>query len=66
VHPFRLGESLRNQGLRDTMTRYRRFRDWVRADVFARLFAAISDEPDMEYAMVDATIVKLNFALILT
>lgn len=48
------------------MTRYRRFRDWVRADVFARLFAAISDEPDMEYAMVDATIVKLNFALILT
>ena len=33
-----------------------RFRDWVAADVFARLFAAVSDEPDMEYAMVDATI----------
>jgi transposase len=39
---------------------YRRFRDWVRADVFARLFAAVSDEPDMEYAMVDATIVKVH------
>jgi len=39
---------------------FRRYRDWVRADVFARLFAACSDEPDMEYAMVDATIVKVH------
>ena len=37
-----------------------RFRDWVRADVFKRLFDACSDEPDMEYAMVDATIVKVH------
>jgi hypothetical protein len=32
----------------------------VRADVFERLFDAASDEPDMEYAMVDATIVKVH------
>lgn len=37
-----------------------RFRDWVKADVFKRLFDAVSDEPDMEYAMVDATIVKVH------
>jgi len=41
-------------------TVFRRYRDWVKADVFARLFAACSDEPDMEYAMVDATIVKVR------
>ena len=39
---------------------FRRYRDWVKADVFARLFAACSDEPGMEYAMVDATIVKVH------
>jgi transposase len=41
-------------------TVYTRFRDWVAADVFQRLFDAVSDEPDMEYAMVDATIVKVH------
>ncbi len=35
-------------------------RDWVKADVFKRLFDAVSDDPDMEYAMVDATIVKVH------
>ena len=39
---------------------YVRFRDWVRADVFQRLCEACSDEPDLEYAMVDATIVKVH------
>src|SRR3954470_10567848 len=34
---------------------YTRFRDWVKADVWRRLFEGVSDEPDMEYAMVDAT-----------
>ena len=41
-------------------TVYTRFRDWVKADVFKRLFDAVSDQPDMEYAMVDATIVKVH------
>ena len=39
---------------------FARFRWWVKADVFKRLFDAVSDEPDMEYAMVDATIVKVH------
>jgi transposase len=30
---------------------YVRFRAWVKAEVFKRLFDAVSDEPDMEYAM---------------
>ena len=41
-------------------TVFKRYRDWVKADVFARLFEACSDKPDMEYAMVDATIVKVH------
>ena len=41
-------------------TVFKRSRDWVKADVFKRLFDAVSDEPDMEYAMVDATIVKVH------
>jgi transposase len=39
---------------------FTRFRDWVKADVWKRLFEAVSDDPDMEYAMVDATIVKVH------
>jgi transposase len=31
---------------------FKRFRDWVKADVFKRIFDAVSDEPDMECAMV--------------
>ena len=34
---------------------FKRYRDWVKAGVFVRLFEACSDEPDMEYAMIDAT-----------
>jgi transposase len=41
-------------------TVFKRFRDWVKADVFQRMFDAVSDEPDMEYAMVDATIVRVH------
>ena len=39
---------------------FTRFRDWVKADVWARLFEAVSDDSDMEYALVDATIVKVH------
>ena len=31
---------------------YTRFRDWVKGDVWKRLFDAVSEEPDMEYAMI--------------
>lgn len=41
-------------------TVFKRYRDWVKAGVFERLFAAVSDDPDMEFAMVDATIVKVH------
>lgn len=41
-------------------TAFRRFRDWREADVFKRIFDALWDEPDMEYVMVDATIVKVH------
>ena len=41
-------------------TVFKRFRDWVKADVFKRMFDAVSDEPDTEYAMVDATIVRVH------
>jgi transposase len=37
-----------------------RFRDWVKADVFQRLFDAVSGDPAMEYAIVDAPIVKVH------
>ena len=39
-------------------TVFKRYGDGVKVDIFVRLFEACSDEPDMEYAMVDATIVK--------
>src|SRR3954447_1211356 len=39
---------------------FTRFRDWVKADVWQRLFDAVSDDPDLEYALVDATIVKVH------
>ncbi len=39
---------------------FKRFRDWVKADVFKRIFDALSDDPDMEYAIVDAPIVKVR------
>jgi transposase len=41
-------------------TVFKRYRDWVKADVFKRIFEAVSDDPDMEFAMVDATIVKVH------
>ncbi len=41
-------------------TVFRRFRDWSLAGVFERLFAAVSDDPDMEQAIIDATIVPVH------
>src|SRR3954467_5099831 len=41
-------------------TGFKRYREWVKADVFATIFAGVSDEPDLECAMVDGTIVKVH------
>jgi transposase len=37
-----------------------RYRYWVKAGVFERIFNAVSGDLDMEYAIVDATIVKVH------
>jgi transposase len=41
-------------------TVFKRYRDWIKAAVFQRLFEAVSDDPDMEYAMIDGTVVKVH------
>lgn len=41
-------------------TIFKRYSDWIKADVLKRLFEAVSDYPGMEYAIVDATIVKVH------
>src|SRR5205809_4720124 len=40
-------------------TVFKRYRDWVKADVFKRLFDAASEEPDMEYAWLVARTSKV-------
>src|SRR2546430_12665103 len=39
---------------------FTRFPDWAEAGGWKRLFDAVSDDPDMEHALVDATIVKVH------
>jgi|TARA_B100001964_G_scaffold186962_1_gene207796 transposase len=39
---------------------FRRFRRWAERGVFERLFEALSDQPDFEYAMIDGTIVSVH------
>ena len=41
-------------------TVFKRFRRWLASGVFQRMFDAVSDDPDMEYAMVDGTIAKVH------
>ena len=39
---------------------FRRFRRWARKGVFERLFAALSQQPDFEYVLIDGTIVSVH------
>lgn len=39
---------------------FRRFSRWSRKDVWRRIFAALSDDPDFEYLIVDSTIVRAH------
>lgn len=41
-------------------SQFRRFRRWAKAGVFDRLFNAMSDDPDLEYALIDGTIVQVH------
>ena len=44
----------------DWNTVFKRFDYWSERGMFEKLFEAVSDDPDMEYAMVDATIVPVH------
>ena len=39
---------------------FQRFRRWARNGVFERLFEALSEEPDFEYALINGTIVSVH------
>jgi transposase len=39
---------------------FKRFRRWVLAGVFTRIFNRLSDDPDFEFAMIDGTISKVH------
>lgn len=39
---------------------FKRFRRWVKADVFYMMFKTLSLDADFEYAMIDGTIVKVH------
>ena len=39
---------------------FKRFRRWVKADVFYNMFRVLAADADLEYAMVDGTIVKVH------
>lgn len=41
-------------------SQFRRFRRWAKARVFENLFNAISGDPDLEYALIDGTIVQVH------
>lgn len=39
---------------------FKRFRRWAKADAFYRMFKAMTSDADLEYAMVDGSIVKVH------
>jgi transposase len=39
---------------------FKRFRRWVKADAFYHMFKALTSDADLEYAMIDGTIVKVH------
>jgi transposase len=41
-------------------TQFRRFRRWAERGVFESLFKAMSGDPDLEYALIDGTIVQVH------
>ena len=41
-------------------TVWKRFRRWALKGVFEKVFNVLSGEPDMEYALIDGTIVKVH------
>lgn len=39
---------------------FKRFRRWVKADTFYHIFKVLASGSDLEYAMIDGTIVKVH------
>lgn len=39
---------------------FKRFRRWVRADAFYRMFKALAADADFEYTMIDGSIVNIH------
>jgi putative transposase len=39
---------------------FQRYNRWARSGVWERLFIKLSDDPDFEYVMIDATIVRAH------
>lgn len=39
---------------------FQRFRRWAKAGVFERVFAALSQDADFEYVIIDGTIVRVH------
>jgi transposase len=39
---------------------FKRFRRWVQADAFYRMFKALAADSDLEYTMIDGTIIKVH------
>ena len=39
---------------------FKRFRHWVKRDVFHRMFKDLSEDSDFEYTMIDGTICKVH------
>ena len=41
-------------------SQFRRFRRWAKTGVFERLFKAMSEDVDLEYALIDGTFVQVH------
>ena len=41
-------------------SQFQRFRRWAKSGVFESLFKAVSEDPDLEYALIDGTIVGVH------
>ena len=41
-------------------SQFRRFRRWAKNGVFESLFNALRNDPDLEYALIDGTIVQVH------
>jgi transposase len=54
LHPAKFGGDYRWNMV------FKRFRRWVKADAFYRIFKALSEDADFEYAMIDGTISKVH------